>query len=96
MATVVADVGANVAGKAICPSLLTGRSENVVVSSFSEVKITVTRCTLLSEFRDTDVTCGAESGLDPLRSKIIVGLTASSLVGQLTIKGVDGPSYSWV
>lgn len=96
MATVVAGVGANVAGKAICPSLLTGRSENVVFSSFSEVKITVTRSTLLSGFRDTDVTCGAESGLDPLRSKIIVGLSAPSLVGQLTIKGVDGPSYSWV
>jgi len=62
-----------------------------------EVKITVTLFTLLSGVRDTDVTCGAESGLDSLRSKVILGATsAPSAVGKLTIHGEYRPAYFWI
>lgn len=86
--TRMAGVGANAAGNKICPSGSTVRSEYVVGVSPAEVKVTVTSPTLLLGFRYTDVTCGAEStGLVPLRSKVIVGLSALSSSDWLTING---------
>ena len=50
-----------------CPSGLTFSPENVVVSPSGNPKISVTKSTLESGFRYTDVTCGVDLKL--LRSK---------------------------